>query len=389
MTTKKKRIYIHIGTPKTGTTSIQEYLALNDQALYEEGFLVPKTSRRHKGNHTLFTNYCINRSQITAISIRNGIYTKKELAKFRRDFYTNLRKEISTFPGHSVVISNEQCYGRLTEPAEIQKLKALFDGIAESIQIIVYLREQTDMLCSFYSSQVKNAKTHTIETLEQFRASELFDYYKKLTPWEEVFGLKNVSLRIFDKEKLAGGDAISDFCTLLGMPFYDTRPERLNETLNAKQCEYLRLANYYLPFFYEGRVNPMRSGLVRLLEATSIQSPPVPALITKAYQDVYDESNKCLAEKYGMDKEALFAKRPLNEEAIDQTTLLSGEDKKDITRQILKNAGEEHEALCKCLACLFDVEYKGDKLPRAFIEPFYYDSKAKKTLISKLRSFIR
>lgn len=36
-----KTLYIHIGTPKTGTTSIQNFCGLNREKLKEQGVLYP------------------------------------------------------------------------------------------------------------------------------------------------------------------------------------------------------------------------------------------------------------------------------------------------------------------------------------------------------------
>ena len=86
-----KTIYLHIGTPKTGTTSIQSYLAKNYKDLYNDGYLVPKASRHNGGNHTLLANYCLKNKRITTMNIRNGIYSMKQLEQFKLDFYHGLR----------------------------------------------------------------------------------------------------------------------------------------------------------------------------------------------------------------------------------------------------------------------------------------------------------
>lgn len=371
---KKKTIYIHIGTPKTGTTSIQEYLTRNADRLYQDGYLVPKTSRRHSSNHTLLTNYCINKENITAISVRNGIYTRKKLKNFRKAFYQELRNEILEFPGDSVFISNEQCYGRLFEMEEAGRLKALFEGVSERIVIVVYLREQSDMYSSFYSSQIKNGKTFPIATLEEFQKDVLFDYSEKLKIWEEVFGLDNISLRIFDKTKLIGGDIIVDFCTATGMPIYGNKPERLNAILNVKQCEYLRKVNVYIPFFHNGKVNLLRNGLVDLIANTNIDSPPISDLICSDYQHVHKGSNERVARRYFENQTSLFRNKTLNMKAIDQESILTDEDIAIASNQIISKADEKSETLCKCIAAIFNVEYKNERISQEFVLSLFADN---------------
>lgn len=360
MNTNKKRIHLHIGTPKTGTTSIQEYLSTNYSRLYHDGHLVPKTSRNCVANHTLLTNYCINKQNITSISIRNGIFTKDALKQFRKNFYQNLREEINSFQGETVIISNEQCYGRLSEVSELEKLKDLFNGLAEQITIIVYIREQSDMLCSFYSSQMKSGKTFKIENLESFQKNGLFDYHNKLKIWEEVFGIENIILRIFNKKNLVENDIVVDFCNTLGLPIYENRPEHLNTALNAKQCEYLRIANQYIPFFHNNRVNPFHRILVESIKHTHIQSPSVVSLINSDYQSAFDESNHLLAIKYFGNSEPLFEKKTLTKTAINQNNILSEQDIADITQQIFNNASIQNELLSKCVAAIFQQKYRDE-----------------------------
>jgi len=49
-----KKIILHIGTEKTGTTSIQEFLNLNRVALRDKGFLAPNSGgERHQSNFAL------------------------------------------------------------------------------------------------------------------------------------------------------------------------------------------------------------------------------------------------------------------------------------------------------------------------------------------------
>jgi hypothetical protein len=365
---RKKTIYVHIGTPKTGTTSIQAYLTNNDEKLANDGYLVPKSSRLQKKNHILLPNYCLKGKRISDLNIRNGIQSEKQLKQFRDNFYHDFREEISQFEGHGVILSSEQLYGKLQSEKDIQELKNIFEDLYDEIKIIVYIREQAEMLCSLYSTRIKGGNTYTMPGQDRFSRTQIFDFNQRLKLWERVFGIENIVLRIFEKDKLHEKDVVSDFCKAINIPKYEFEPIRLNQSLNAKQCEFLRLINEYIPSQLGRKVNPVRGNLRKMVAATKIESPPVSALINKDYQGVYDERNRELQKRYFGIGTELFRKKPLNEEALDQTLLLNESDKKSIANQIIQNnMGARGVELCKCIAAICGVEYEHENIPMAYV----------------------
>jgi hypothetical protein len=381
---RRKTIYLHIGTPKTGTTSIQGYLASNEEQLYAEGYLLPKVSRNnHNSNHIKLTNYALNEDRSIQIRVICKTNTKKEVLEFREQFYQKLRAEIKEFSGDYVILSNEHCYRSLTNHAEISRLKDLFDGLADQIKVIVYLREQSDMLCSRYSTELKNNNTNKIKKIESFRDFDFLDYNQRLKAWEEVFGIENITLKIFDRGKLYQGDVISDFCNTLNMPRYDYQPVFLNTSLNAKQAEFLRIINTHIGKLEGKKGIRIRHQLNLLVTQTHIESPSVSALINKDYLDVYDESNKELAKRYFHQEIELFNKKDLNDFALDQTAILTEADAKNLATQIIEKNGKDYEMLCKCIAAIFDVPYKNKRIPMTYVQGFKvsdYDKKRRKKI---------
>lgn len=397
--TCKKTIYVHIGTPKTGTTTIQEYLAVNYDLLLTKGCLVPVSSRRHKSNHTLLANYCINKKTITAISIRNGIYDEKSLAKFRRDFQKSIRKEIRMFSGSHIVLSNEQCYGRLTTTKEIRKLRNLFKGLGARVRIIVYLREQSDMLCSYYSSKMKNGMTYMMESMDDFSRDGMFDYNGRLEMWEQVFGIENMIVRIYDRDRLHDNDIISDFMETIGLEKAGQVPEQLNRKLSASQCEFLRLINYHIPFYTGDRVNAIRDGLKGMVEMLDFKGPDVSALITSEYQKVYSSGNARIAKRYFDKDESIFKMKELSDTAIEQSDVLSAGDIKEMAEEMIMKFADHEEVLCRCIAAIFNVSYKGEYISMDYVDSLGMKSDAgsendlkqtaARTWAVKLRGYIK
>ena len=365
---EKKTIYLHIGTPKTGTTSIQSYLAIHEEHLRQDGYLVPKSSRYNRKNHTLLSNYCLKKNHITQMNIRNGIDSIERLERFRADFYHDFREEIRQFEGSGVILSSEQCYENFLSIDDVKELKHLFEDLYDEIKIIVYIREQAEMLCSIYSTRMKGGKTYTMLSPRQFSRLGTFDFNQRLMLWEEVFGIENIVLRIFDKEVLVENDVVSDFCKAINIPRYAFAPIRLNLSLNAKQCEFLRLINEHIPVITEKKVNPIRQNIRKMIAGTEIESPPVTALISKEYQAIYNAGNKEVKSRYFENQKELFHKKLLNDYSLDQRSLLTEEDKKNLATQIIQNnIGEENITLLKCIAAIFGVEYENKKIHMDYV----------------------
>ena len=366
--TQKKTIYIHIGTPKTGTTSIQNYLASNSDLLSKKGCLVPASSRRYLANHTLLANYCINKTTITEVSIRNGIYTERQLRVFRKKFKNKLSAEIRNFTGSKIIFSSEQCYENLKTQDEIQKLKDLFSDLNVDIKIIVYIREQADMLCSLYSTRMRGGKTFEMPDINEFAGNDVFNYNERLKLWEKVFGIENIILRIFDRSKMIDNDIVSDFTMALGLEKVGFVPQYLNEKLNAAQCEFLRLINEYIPYYRKNRINVIRNGLVDMVEGIKPDSPELSVLINKDYQTVYEQENVKLFQRYfGFEKD-LFDKKKLSDKSLSQCEILSEDEKRTMASEIIDKYRNSNEVLCKCIAAIFNVKYNDELISREFIE---------------------
>jgi hypothetical protein len=365
----KKTIILHIGAPKTGTTSIQTFLSDYSDLLKSDGVLVPKSTRYSKKNHTLLVNYCINNRMVSKMNIRNGISDKRQLKDFKISFYNNLRNEIMSFKGKTVVMSSEQLYGSLSTLKELTRLKKLFKDLYDELKIVIYVREQSSMLCSLYSTRIKGGDTALMPGLEEFSKTEIFDYNNRLKNWETVFGKENILLRVFDIQHLVKNDVVQDFSQTVNLPEYSTTKNYLNTTLNAKQCEFLRLVNHHIPPFTNMKVNIVRNGLRKMVARTEIDSPPISDLISKEYQNIYEQSNENLAKRYFENPAKLFTKRTLNNSAIKQIELLTEEDKKSIAYQIINDStGKKSEDLCKCIAAIFNVAYDGQKVSPEFLE---------------------
>jgi cytidylate kinase len=185
----QKTIYIHVGMSKTGTTSIQQMLAKNEDLLSQSGILFPKSARKNGiGHHSL------------AAYIKQG---KDE------DHALKLQAEVSNSKHKKVVVSSE-LFERMSEG----KWRALGQFFSPyRVKIIIYLRRQDDAIISMYNELVKK---HALDLtfadyLKNSPRIDLLDYRKTLGVISTVFGRENMSVGIFSKTQLLEGNIGRDF----------------------------------------------------------------------------------------------------------------------------------------------------------------------------------
>ncbi len=249
---------LHIGTEKTGTTSLQKMLMLNHEALLKQGFFVPRSLSPY--------SKILNHERLTTISLADqklnddvrraaGVTDADSLARHRAKVIADFDKELATLPEvyHTLLLSNEHLSSRLTSTDEIEVLKSILERYAEKIDVLVYLRPQFGLALSGYNQAIK-AGHHGVSVLPSFEPTQIpakhwanryyFDYLKILTNWEKVFGVENIHPRLYTLRDLVEADIISDYLAFIGLtPSEFNIPARENETLSPLALRLLEVVN--------------------------------------------------------------------------------------------------------------------------------------------------
>lgn len=307
-------IYFHIGTEKTGTSSVQHFLHSNRNDLLQNGIFYPRTPGLF--NHTKLLYYALNESTLRDTHLVFKDAEPEPVERFRKNFSSSLEKEIrgiKTKP-RMVLFSNEHCSARLYHAEELMRLRKLFRKFSKDIRILVYLRRQDDLLLSSYSTNVRSGSVDTFKVppLDD-KVNHRYNYLHLLNLWSGVFGRENMVVRIFERDKLAGGNVIHDLMNVLGMKIPDDfhMPGERNRSLDPKTLEFLRRMNRHIPFYKEGRLNEWRGELTRILE--KIAEPSVikanPDDLKRFYEQ-FTPSNQKVARIYLGKDDGLFFESP-------------------------------------------------------------------------------
>lgn len=176
------KLYLHIGTHKTGTTALQVLLAENYDKLLVQNILFPKSGRpwQRGGQHNI------------AWQLSND-------SRFRSEFGTlkTLCDEIKNTPADNIIISSEDFECLYVKPRSLQIFKKHLDDIGCQVNIVIFLRERVSYSESLYKELLKHGlnisfaqyiKTVLEEGKFAFKDwTFCFEYEKIINGFEQIF----------------------------------------------------------------------------------------------------------------------------------------------------------------------------------------------------------
>lgn len=295
-----------IGTEKTGSTTIQQFLASNRDRLARKGVLYPSFCGDQ--NHTGLAAYALDDDRQDDLRAVFGVRCAADVPAMRARLHASAQSELSRVEG-TVIFSNEHCHSRLTRRHEIERLHDLLCPYFDRIEIAVYLRRQDQVALSLYATQVKSGATQTDLLPNTTPDDPYYNYDKSLALWASVFGEKAIRPRIYDRSVLVGGSVVEDFCTTWGLGAitgYLSVPD-FNGSITPAALEFLRHANLSDDTIAQELRDTCRGMLCGRLEALFPGRGPRPSQArARAFYDQFRASNTSLCRRYFPDRATLF-----------------------------------------------------------------------------------
>jgi hypothetical protein len=245
VTMLQKTVVIHVGPPKTGTTSIQRFCVDAREALMQKGILYAETGRIPEGGQI----YVMRRGGRTRMSrsIAHNLLPWTLLDEAENltadDCWAEFVVEIRKSPVRNVLISSE-AFCRL-QISQIRKIREYLEGV--DVRIIAYLRDPFSRMLSDFSQRVRSGTY--FKSFTEFVADEqtLIDNYDQFVSyWDEVFTESHVLVRRFERSGNCAG-LVPDFATTLlanPQPLLKFCPQqRLNISADSNSIRRLRILN--------------------------------------------------------------------------------------------------------------------------------------------------
>ncbi|MCO5977541.1 sulfotransferase [Ideonella oryzae] len=221
-------VVVHIGLNKTGTSSLQDFLALNTDALRAEGICYPRAGREGAAHHGL--------SAWLGSPEADADPTASPVAQA-------LLAEMQGLP--RVWLSSEDFHAQGLRGA--RNLARLLQG--HSVRIVLYLREHLAYLASWYQQNVQaSALSCSFASFCHFTHKPLSEV---ADTWGQVFGHGQLTLRLYDRRSLVGGDMLLDFAAQVGLGGdlgrFVRKPYENNPSISGNLLFIKRLLNTLLP----------------------------------------------------------------------------------------------------------------------------------------------
>ncbi len=307
-----KTLYLHIGTPKTGTTAIQLFCRQNEKQLREDGIVFPRMphyyGHLHNSRNGLFLSY--------DWKDKRGAQKKKQEEAALSEGFGIVRSCFET--ADNVLLSDEgiwfASHGRRRNIWQILSEEAEQAGYL--IKIIVYLRRQDQFALSCWNQQVKSGTakrcTWTAEEyLNSPPANLSLHYWEKLEELAGIFGRENLIVRRYERSRFTDGSIIPDFMQTLGLSLTDAYEipdnKELNPGLKGNAIEFKRIYNGM-----EGLCDEDNRYLKRMLKQyshdfTGIKNPPIlDAETAREFLSQFEEGNRRIAREYFQEDSLLF-----------------------------------------------------------------------------------
>ena len=236
-----KQCILHVGMPKTGTSSIQESLhdGLTDPAFHYCSFgsvnvmrsIITLFGEAPEKHHT-------HRSWSTA-----------QIKQERKQLHQQLEKVIANAGNATLILSAESCWGEMSS-AEFVRMRNFMTDRGYTVKVIGYIRPWKQWLESNFQQRIK----YDLKTFQPIPVKPIkLDYRERIQELQAVFGAEQVQIYLYDPQNFPAGCVVRHFCQQLGINFDSKRIRRVNDRLKLPAVQLLYAYRKFGPGYGIGR----------------------------------------------------------------------------------------------------------------------------------------
>lgn len=281
-----RRLWLHIGSHKTGTTTVQDTFVANKTLLEKRGLSVVHGSREaHLHEYLSIIEPEAFLPQGYAVS-----------------HPVNFAEHLSGAPCDTVFGSSEN-FAFIFQQSLIDRLAEAVRARFDEVRILTYLRRQDRHAVSHHLEGARAERQPEAELWGQALTAlpapgpqhRLYlDYDQRIRLWENAFGSENVTVRVFDRTVLTDGDIVTDVLAQLGLPVEGMKrlPDQ-NQPLGRLQAMVGRIAKTAV------RDDMLTEALLEAMPEQDVRMMPA-AAEARAFLEPYRDSNRRLNQRLGI-----------------------------------------------------------------------------------------
>jgi hypothetical protein len=263
-----KKVLIHIGTPKTGSTSIQSALAnlsstnINYPNIENNGHQNIEILFKKKRKH-------LNRGLHSSFKLKTRNYTQ-----YYKFFSSKIKEELNS--KNDLIISSEFLFN-MTEDEILELKKMLKEYNFQKVKILCYVR-RPDL---YYLSHVQQE----IKASTKFPQPSNFhcDYKKNIQKWIKHFGLDNVTIKEFSRNVLFKNDVVEDFNKTINTFFKENidLESRIDNTSMPSEAMYIMQQVRSYMETEDGLIHPTSNKIFKILTSKKMKNKGTKAKLIK------------------------------------------------------------------------------------------------------------
>lgn len=209
-------IYLHIGTHKTGSTSVQQFLAEHRSKLAQYGIEFYRGAIIDANHIELYLSALDKNKDFLALASLNV----GSLSELRDKTLQEVGGFLNRTNASHVIFSSEGL-SLLRTPEELAELKNILGGSKYFVKVVCFLRDKSDFLKA-YEKQIRKVpgrvpSTDPSSSLYVESDSWLADFDSLLASYARAFGEENIITIDYDRVTKETGDILPEVLGKLGV----------------------------------------------------------------------------------------------------------------------------------------------------------------------------
>jgi len=253
-------IFLHVGFPKTGTTSIQKTLSAkkNSEFLEDNDFLYPKHWPANHGR--LYSKFCEHPEKW--LPNINEEYSIEEIKKVDETFLHSIEKEIKETSYSKLIISGEDIsFLTIDNLLNLRNHFLSICGKEVKFNIIIFVRNPISLTVSTIQHLVTIGLTEqSALEIEMRQSSNLFQ--EKIEKFTKIFGSESVKIHSFEEAIKHKFGPVGYFLSLLNVNNDEIsrfRYQKSNVGLSMFAVKFLSYVNMKMPLRIDGKLQKNRT----------------------------------------------------------------------------------------------------------------------------------